>query len=244
MPIPARLIRKHCDDIPGQRPQPCFRETERRERILDGGQAIMAIFGRAAIKLTDFAIGMRMAPITIRRHFPDMDSLLAEILRRHLCAIVTALGQVPRDTPNRAQAHRAAYLAATRTPLGAPTEAHLLLIRDRHLLPPDEFEPLEAQRLNIGDILAAGHAPAALALLDMPELSGAQIEAALAAIARPAAPAQQPRPKHAAPRLVHLQPPPPPLLPPLLAPLLPQGANAPLNARAPPATLGQAAGPA
>jgi AcrR family transcriptional regulator len=167
----------------------------------------MATYGRAAIGLTAFALGMRMAPATIRRAFPDMDYLLAEILRRHLRAIVAALAEIPRDAPHRDQARRAAYLAVTRTH-GAPTEAHLLLIRDRHLLPPDEAAPLEALRASIGDILAGPHAIAALALLDTPELTPTQIETALAALTNPPTPTQQtgqPQPPLGKPRLVHPQ---------------------------------------
>ncbi len=200
------MIRRHCDDLPGQRPKTSWAEQDRQTRILDGAQFIMATYGRAAIRLTDLALGMRMSPHTIRRHFPDMDYLLAEILRRHLNAIVTAVGKIAYDAPNRDQARRAAYLAATRTPFGAPTEAHLLLIRDRHLLPQDEFEPIEDLRASIGNIIAGPHATAALALLDTPELTAAEIEAALTAITS----LQQAQPllPHASkPRLVHPQPP-------------------------------------
>ncbi len=207
MPIPARIIRRQCDDLPGQRPHASWKDQDRFTRILDGAQSIMATYGRAAIGLTAFALGMRMAPATIRRAFPDMDYLLAEILRRHLRAIVAALAEIPRDAPHRDQARRSAYLTVTRTPLGAPTEAHLLLIRDRHLLPPDEAAPLEALRASIGDILAGPHAIAALALLDTPELTQTEIETALAALTAPAAPAHQARPA-AKPRLVHPQHPP------------------------------------
>ena len=120
MPIPARIIRRQCDDLPGQRPHASWKDQDRQTRILDGAQSIMATYGRAAIGLTAFALGMRMAPATIRRAFPDMDYLLAEILRRHLRAIVAALAEIPRDAPNRDQARRSAYLSVTRTPSAPP----------------------------------------------------------------------------------------------------------------------------
>ena len=97
MPIPARMIRRQCDDLPGQRPKTSWAEQDQRDRILDGAQSIMARYGRAAIRLNDFALGMRLAPATIRRAFPDMDYLLAEILYRHLRAIVAG----PRQDPLR-----------------------------------------------------------------------------------------------------------------------------------------------
>ncbi len=202
MHTPARTLRAECDDLSDNRPAPCHREEERRTRILNAAQHLMANHGAAAIRLTDFALALRMAPLTIRRHFVDMDSILAAILHRHLMAIASALGQIPHGTANRAAAQRAAYLAFTRTQFGNPTEAHLLLIRDRHLLPPDLREPLEDHRAAIGDILAGPHAAATLALLDMPELAASQIEAALSAIAHPAKPPAsypQPLPRPAAP---------------------------------------------
>jgi AcrR family transcriptional regulator len=209
MPLPARIIRRQCDDLPGQRPFLSLKEEERCTRILDAGQMIMAIYGRAGIRMTEFALGLRMSPLTVRRYFPDLDHLLGEILRRHLQVIIRTIGTVPRDAPNRQQARRAAYLAATRTGLGAPTEAHLLLIRDRHLLPPDEAEPIECLRATIGDILAGEQAQVALALLDTPELNAAEIEAALAAVVRPRQAAtpqpEPPRPRHEAPPLATIK---------------------------------------
>ena len=200
MHTPIRILRAECDEIPGQRPEPDHREEEKRHRILDGAQRLMARHGSAAIRLTHFALAMRMAPQTLRRHFVDMDSVLAEILHRHLQTIVRAMAGVAPNDPNRDRARRAIYLAATRTAFGAPNEAHLLLIRERHLLPPDLLEPLEAHRLSIGDILAGAHAAAALALLDTPELDATDIETALAAITQPRkAPPARP-PQNAAPR--------------------------------------------
>ncbi len=201
MQIPARILRAQCDEIPGQRPILSFKEQDRQTRIMDAAQAIMAHHGRGAISMNQFARAMRLSPATIHRHFPDMHYLLAQILHRHLAAIARALGEVPQNSPNRTRARRAAYLAATRV-LGAPTEAHLLLIRDRHLLPPDQREPLEDHRASIGLILAGDNAQAALSLLDNPELTAPEIEAALTAITAarqaPAKPTNEPpRPKAA-----------------------------------------------
>jgi AcrR family transcriptional regulator len=182
MPVPARLLRVRTDDLPQPRRFLNDRERERRALILAAGREVMAVHGRHAITLSQLAIALRMAPASFRRHFTDIDDLLGTILRDHLMEVARALGRVPQDAPDRRAAQRAAYLHATRTAFNAPTEAHLLLIRDRHALPPDEFDSVEKLRLGIGDILAGAHAVEALTLLDTPECRLPQIEAALAGI--------------------------------------------------------------
>jgi hypothetical protein len=119
----------------------------------------------------------------LRRWFCDVDHLLAEILVRHFDAISERLAAIPANVPGRAAACRAAYLAATRTRDGALTEAHLLFMRDRHQLPPDEIGAVSTLRDRIGQQLAGAHGCIALGLLDMPELAGDQIEAMLDALA-------------------------------------------------------------
>jgi AcrR family transcriptional regulator len=132
--------------------------------------------------LPTLAAAIRVSPGSFRRQFADIDSLLADLVFRHLTAISRATGAIPRDTPNRRAAQRAAYLAYTRF-LGGPTEAHILLIRERHNLPEDLQANIELVRRSIGEILAGDHGDAALTLLDAPGLKGFQIEAGLAAIA-------------------------------------------------------------
>ncbi len=182
MNIPARLLRASADRTIHPSPFLTPRERERRETIINAGRTVMAQFGRHAIKMSDFASAIHISPAAIRRHFADLDNLLATILREHLNAIAKALGAVPHNAPNRQAARRAAYLAATRTALGAPSEAHLLLIRDRHMLPPDEQDSVEAIRDNIGDIIAGSQADLTLAILDTPQIHPSQMEAALAAM--------------------------------------------------------------
>ncbi len=194
MLIPARILRAFADELRPNRPVFTTRDLDQRDRILATGRALMVRHGRAGITLGNFALAMRMSPSTIRRFYPDIDCLLAEILTEHLRHIAAKLGEVPMDLPDRRPAMRAAYLAATRGPFGTLTETHRLLMRDRYLLPPDLAEPLETLRLTIGDILAGENAEIALALLDMPQLDLAQIEAALAAVVtvREAQPAPKP----------------------------------------------------
>jgi len=199
MPIPTRLLRAQADDLPGARPRLSTKDVEQQDRILATATSLFARFGRVGINLTSFACALRMSPLTIKRHFPDLDSILAEILRRHLQTIAAALGEVPFGATNRPAARRAAYVAHTRTGFNATTEAHLLLLRDRHALPPDLAEPIEQLRLLLGDMLDPANPTVVLTLLDTPELQPAQIETMLAALAIKTEPASTPPPKEAPP---------------------------------------------
>ncbi len=188
MPTAPRLLRAEIEDIPGARPRLSQRELDRQEVILAAGRRVLVNHGRAGIRLSDLATALGMAPGTIRRYFPDLDCLLGEILVRHLLSISSAIGRAVRDVPiaERQPAARTAYLAATRTVLGGHTEAHLLLLRERHHLPPDQLGPIEGTRAGLGDMLAGEHGTAALGLLDMPELTAGQIEGMLCVLDRPA----------------------------------------------------------
>jgi AcrR family transcriptional regulator len=188
-------------DNRSHRPPLTDKQREREERILAATQTLMATFSRDALTMGKLAIALRMGTGTIRRHFADIDSILAEILLRHLTAVAKAIGNIPRDDPNRRAAQRAAYIEATRTGWGGLSEAHLLLIRERHTLPDDLAKPVEDMRQLIGETLAGENAAIALALLDTPELAAPQIEAMLATTDRKdTAPAAKPaQPQHPAP---------------------------------------------
>jgi len=172
----------------------------------------MAELGRGAITFTSMALALRMVRSTLRHHFCDLDELLAAILHRHLRRLAEAIGAAAAyDDPNRLPKMRAAYLAHTRTLLGGYTEAHLLLVRDRHLLPADTLANIEAIRRDLGNILAYGHADEALDLLDSRFLAAARIEEFIAIIT---APATEPATTAAAPR--------PPAEPPTTPPQAPK----------------------
>jgi AcrR family transcriptional regulator len=192
MKIPARILRAQADDLPGRRPRRTGKELEREDQIIATAIPLMARHGRAGMTLTGFAHALRMAPCTLKTHFSDLDALLAEILYRHLANIAAAIGAAksPPDATiaQRRAARRAAYITFTRTPYSAPTEAHLILLRERHALPADLAGPIEDLRYQIGEMLADENADAALALMDTPTLQPPQIEAMLAAI--------PPRPRH------------------------------------------------
>jgi AcrR family transcriptional regulator len=180
MHIQPRLFRAHVDNRSHNRPMLTDKQREREQTILAAAQTLMATYSRGALTIGKLAIALRMSPGTIRRHFADIDSILAEILLRHLTGIARAIGRTPPSDPKEKAAARAAYIEATRTGWGGLTEPHLLLIRERHTLPEDLAKPVEDMRTLIGEILAGERGAIALTLLDTPELQATQIDAMLA----------------------------------------------------------------
>ena len=190
-----RALRDRIDAIPGNHPHLTAREQDRQEQIVTAGRTLLAEFGASSFTLNAFALAMRMSPASIRRHFIDLDSLLVHILNRHLLTLSTVMGTLPRTANDKHAARRAAYLAHTRTPLGGLTEAHLILVRDRHLLPQADRDRIETIRANLATLMAADHADSVIEWLDTPTMDLADIDAILAArAAAHAAPAPIPRP--------------------------------------------------
>jgi AcrR family transcriptional regulator len=170
------------------------RDCKRHENIVECGRATLAEYGLHGVRITRFAIALRMALSTVRRHFTDLDELLGEICRRHLHAIAAAFGDIDRETPDPARARRAAYIAATRLPSGNLNADHLLLTRDSPLLPPDERESIDATRRQLAYTLAGPNCDCPdkiLSLLDNPAFTLAEIEDIIADLAPPLTAAQQ-----------------------------------------------------
>jgi len=209
MLIPARILRAHAMDVAPSLRDLTAREIQREELILTTAAHLLARFGAAAISFTNLAIAIKVAPSTLRKHFPDFPALLGEIMRRHLQTLVSAIAAVPRDAPDRRRLQRAAYIEATRF-LGAPTAAHLILVTHRTTLPDDERESVNAIRDQIGEILAGANGEAALNLLDCSCYDTAQIERMLiAAFCEPervAAPTEAPPPPVLAAAAIELPP--------------------------------------
>jgi AcrR family transcriptional regulator len=209
METPLRIIRAHVDNRCHNRPVPTDKQREREERIISTALTMMADFGGDTITMRKLAVTLRMSPATIRHHFIDIESILAEILFRHLTDIYRAIGKIPREHPTWRVAARGAYIEATRTFWGSFTEPHQLLLRARHTLPEDLAKPIAEMRTLIGQALAGEDAETAFTLLDAPHLDAADIEAMLAVRLAKDAP-QTAAPKPAAPA----KPAPPPTTPP------------------------------
>ena len=184
MRTPPRILRSRADDLNPLGADLTTPEIERRDKILKTAEDLFFRFGRNTITFTAMALALRLSPATLRRVFLDLDCLLADILRRHLLEVANAMGKVPRDAPNLHALRRAAYVAATRLPFGGLTQAHVLLTRDRNLLPEDLRESIDGLRDSIAVILSPTNARATMDLLDLPCFEAAQIEAMLAAAAQ------------------------------------------------------------
>ena len=202
--VPHRLVRRTAQRADPETHLPTPREEATRKNILAMGQEIMAEHGPWRVGWSAMAHGMGHATATLRKYFVDQDVLLAAILEQHLHRIARCFATVPRDAPNRDAALRAAYLGVTRTGYGALTEAHHLLVHDRHRLPPDERAPIEDALRHIGDIVAGRFAAQILPLLDSPAYPAPLIETLVAALHQAAIPEH--RPQQAAPPP---EPPPP-----------------------------------
>ena len=201
--------------------------------ILTTAAHLIVRFGAPAISFTNLAVAIKIAPTTMRRHFPDFHALLGEIMRRHLKTISAALGAVPRDVPDRRRQQRAAYIEATRF-LGAPTAAHLILVTYRAILPEDERESVNGIRDQLAMALGGDNGELALHLLDCPCCDLDQIERMLAtATGAPETAALSARPEASQPQ-PQVAAPPPIEAPPIAAP----AADHPPRERARPVTAG------
>jgi AcrR family transcriptional regulator len=197
MQTPARIHRAHVENRLRRLPL-SEKQREREERIVAATQTLMACFADDVFTIPKIALALRMMPGTVRLYYLDVESILAEILVRHLREISRAIGRIPHDHPNRQAAQRAAYMEVTRTGWGAFTEPHFLLIEKRKILPDDLARPIEHMRQCIGEALGGENAEAALMLLDSLDLEAPEIEAMLARTqseaAAPAEPAEPPAP--------------------------------------------------
>jgi len=182
---PPRILRAEARNLDPTHPTPATTHPARHARILKIALSLFANHGFTKITFTAMAIALEIDPKTLRKHFADLPALLGEILRNHLTALSTAIGEIPFNAPDRQAQQRAIYHAFTHTPLGGLTEAHLLLTRDAHLLPDDERIPIQQTHQNFGEILAPFAPNEALALLDSPYLTAPRIETMLAPLQPP-----------------------------------------------------------
>ncbi len=158
------------------------RDQHRRDQIIAATQSLLTAYPRHTITIATLATGMIISPATIRRHFLDIDSIVAEILQNHLRAIIKTIGEIPADCENLAQKRRQAYLAATRTPWGNLTNTHALYVREAQSLPEDLASAISQMRVSIGYTLAGDRGHDMLQMLDTPWANHALIEIFCAAI--------------------------------------------------------------
>jgi AcrR family transcriptional regulator len=183
MPIPSRILRAQADALPGEHPQFTAHGLAVQDRILKVAAALATRHGCAGLTIASVAAALRMAPATLRRHFCDLDTIIAEIFVRHLRAVSDAIGNISCNSADLYVARRAAYAAATRDYYGGFTDLHALFLNERHRLPPDLAEPLETFHATLGHLLGAAGGVTAINLLDARGLELPQIETILAALA-------------------------------------------------------------
>lgn len=177
MLIPLRIVRADAEDLDTPR-RPTHAEIQAKERIRRLGRNIIGNYGRAALTTARLAGGLNMSLSTFRRHYADIDALLAELIADELRRIARLFGNVPQDAPDRQAACRAVFLDATRN-LGALAEGYRLIVRDMPLLPEDLRLPLERSLAVLGARMAGPCAGKCLALMAVPCLSAAEIEHAV-----------------------------------------------------------------
>jgi AcrR family transcriptional regulator len=182
----ARLIRGAVEHLPGARQPPTPAQQDRQDFILQAGRIAFTRFGFDTITMAQFSLGLKLTPLQIRWHYPDLENLLGAIFRDHLKSIGDAIADSVRDPndPELHQAARAAFFAATRDDQGRFTEAHRLFLTERRFLPEDEAQSVDmydgmlARTLG-GDIFGQD----AMNLLCNETLSLADIEDAMADLA-------------------------------------------------------------
>ena len=204
MRTPLRILRREAQDRRHPAP-PSARDLEREALILDEAEASIARHGWHYLTFNDLAASVEMSPHTLRRHFADIESVLERLLFDHLMAISKAMSQVSPTAPEAPRLRRAAYLKATRHPLGGPSRCHHILLMHQSALPDDVLVPLETLRRTLGELLAGAQGEFALNLLDQPYLAHDMIEHLLQAATgyeasqKPATLAPEPPPPRVAP---------------------------------------------
>ncbi len=158
------------------------RDQQRRDQILDAALGLLISHPRHTVTIASLAMGMIVSPATIRRHFLDIDSIVAEILQNHLIAIIKTIGEVSADCDNIPRKRRQAYLTATRTAWGHFTDTHALLLREAQSLPEDLASAINQMRVSIGYTLGGERGYDILQMLDTAWQNHALIEPMCAAI--------------------------------------------------------------
>ena len=180
--IPPRLIRVTVQARINPNQTRTARDQQRRDQILDAALGLLTTYPRHTITIATLAMGMIISPATIRRHFLDIDSIIAEILQNHLRAIIKTIGEASADCDNFRQIRRKAYLAATRTAWGHFTDTHALLLREAQSLPEDLASAVGQMRCGIGYTLGGDRGHDILQMLDTAWQNHALIEPMCAAI--------------------------------------------------------------
>jgi AcrR family transcriptional regulator len=189
MITPPRILRDQADRLTNRKFHFSPRQKDRETRILLVAEHVFAQNSFACVTFGNLALALAISPVTLRQHFVDLDQLLADILQRHLFALLKTLTGIAGAGKAQDAARRKAWFEATRGVMGGLTDAHKLLIRERHNLPEDLRENIDNAYYALGELLAPNYGREALALLDAESADLPVIEALLTApLTKPAAP--------------------------------------------------------
>ena len=191
MQTPDRLLRESAD-FRGVLQPLTKRQQACHPTLLHAAATMFADHGRAAFTLTKLARALRVAPASFQHHFVDLDALLFEIICTHLQNINQAIAAIDPKLPDAARLQRAAYYNQSRTGSGSFNIGHLLLVRDKPLLPEDLRVRIEHMQHRIGRTIAGEDAFDMLCWLDAPNHNLHDIECVVAAV--PASRANRPNP--------------------------------------------------
>jgi hypothetical protein len=172
-----------------------MRQRARAAAIRAFATEFMATNGRFSLSTRALTQALHIGGKSFRDLFTNMHGLFANILHTH---IDTLEHVVACAAASPGPARRAAYVAASRTQ--AAQHAHLLLRRDRHLLPAHLLADIEAARAHLGALLAGPQGELAMDLLDNPILTADRAESMLAVVAVSTPPAQLARAYRPAPQ--------------------------------------------
>lgn len=213
MDTTLRALRLGAEDVTRQTPSRIYtkRDWETHDAIVETCCEIFAKWSVHRITLSNMALAMRLTSQRFRRFFPDLESVLAHILEKHLRECAETVAGIPAEMPDRRRRQRAAYFSFTRKPLGGFTSAHTLLVQQRHLLPPDLLKPIEAAYRSLGEIMGGRYPDHTLDLLECLAFNAEDIERFMPLLERPEVPPDDP--ESASPALRVEPPPPPPRLP-------------------------------
>jgi AcrR family transcriptional regulator len=194
MITPPRILRDQADRLFSRKFHFSARQKDRETRILLAAEHFFAKHGFASVTFSNLALALAISPAALRQHFVDLDQLLGAILQNHLFSLTKTLVQITGTGDSLYAARRKAWFDATRA-MGALTDAHKLLIRERHNLPEDLREEIGNAYDALGEWLAPDDAPQVLALLDAEIADLPVIEAWLTApLTKPAPKATRPGP--------------------------------------------------
>jgi AcrR family transcriptional regulator len=174
-PTPARILLRECLNS-HLRPAQSERRQKQHAYILDAAIRMFAAHGRAGMTMRNIADALDLSRDTLRRQICDLHHLFALVLAAHLTTLTDAIESLDKTAPNLTARRRAELHRITTDQYGYTARLHVLLERERALLPDDERAPIEAQIAHLATLLGATPAEAENALFAAPPIPTPKIQ--------------------------------------------------------------------